>query len=59
MTATSEPDVQVKATPFTAWLQSREGGVWTSADTVRAANHVAEVERLALALIQRAERRAA
>ena len=38
---------------FLNWLQSREGGVWTSADTAHAANHLAEVERLALRVIER------
>lgn len=36
-----------------AYLQRREGTVWTSADTVTVLDHLRQVERLALAVVER------
>lgn len=41
-----------------AYLQSREGAIWSPADTVTVLDHLRQVERLSRALIERAERRA-
>lgn len=46
-------------TPFHAWLQTRESRVWSSADTCRVLQHIGDVERLALRIVERAERRGA
>lgn len=55
MTAATNEKSAAKAstTPFGAWLQRREGAVWTSADTVTVLDHLRQVERLALAVVER------
>lgn len=44
-------------TEFRRFLQAAQGRVWTSADTVTVLSHIQQIERLALALVERTERR--
>ncbi len=56
-TPTEIKPVKPASTPFHAYLQSRESRVWSPADTVTVLSHIQQIERLALALVERAERR--